>query len=98
MDFGEHGWLAIDPKGLLGERGFDYANLFCNPDKDIALKQGRLQHQVTIVAKEARLDRMRLLKWILAYAGLSAAWHLEDGSDPELAIAVAEIALAELSI
>ncbi|WP_017512060.1 MULTISPECIES: aminoglycoside phosphotransferase family protein [Cupriavidus] len=27
--FGEWGWLAIDPKGLFGERGFDYANLFC---------------------------------------------------------------------
>lgn len=27
LDFGERGWLAIDPKGLKGERGFDYANL-----------------------------------------------------------------------
>ncbi len=25
LDFGERGWLAIDPKGLYGERGFDYA-------------------------------------------------------------------------
>ena len=30
LDFGERGWLAIDPKRLFGERGFDYANLFCN--------------------------------------------------------------------
>ena len=32
LDFGSRGWLAIDPKGLLGERGFDFANIFCNPD------------------------------------------------------------------
>jgi hypothetical protein len=32
LDFGRRGWLAIDPKRLFGERGFDYANLFCNPD------------------------------------------------------------------
>lgn len=32
LDFAESGWLAIDPKGLLGERGFDYANIFTNPD------------------------------------------------------------------
>ena len=32
LDFGARGWLAIDPKGLVGERGFDYANIFCNPD------------------------------------------------------------------
>lgn len=98
LDFGERGWLAIDAKGLLGERGFDYANLFCNPDKETALKNGRLQHQATVVAEEAGLDRTRLLKWILSYAGLSAAWHLEDKNDPELAIAVAEIVLAELTI
>ena len=34
LDFGERGWLAIDPKRLVGERGFDYANIFCNPDLD----------------------------------------------------------------
>jgi streptomycin 6-kinase len=32
LDFGERGWLAIDPKRLLGERGFDFANIFINPD------------------------------------------------------------------
>src|SRR5215204_484998 len=26
------GWLAIDPKRLLGERGFGFANIFTNPD------------------------------------------------------------------
>lgn len=30
--FGERGWLAIDPKRLLGERSFDFANIFTNPD------------------------------------------------------------------
>ena len=35
LDFGDRGWLAIDPKGLIGECGFDYANLFCNPETDI---------------------------------------------------------------
>ncbi len=33
LDFGpERGWLAIDPNRLCGDRAFDYANLFCNPD------------------------------------------------------------------
>lgn len=90
------GWLAIDPKGLLGERGFDFANLFCNPDIDIALQPGRLEHQTTIIADMAKLDRSRLIKWIIAYAGLSAAWHVEDGTDPKVALAVAKIALSAL--
>jgi streptomycin 6-kinase len=39
---------------------------------------------------------MRLLKWVLAYAVLSAAWSLEDNEGPELALAVAELAASEL--
>jgi streptomycin 6-kinase len=27
LDGGERGWLAIDPKGLLGERTFDFVNI-----------------------------------------------------------------------
>jgi streptomycin 6-kinase len=32
LDFGERRWLAIDPHGLHGERFFDFANIFTNPD------------------------------------------------------------------
>ncbi len=44
----------------------------------------------------ADVERARLLLWVLAYAGLSASWSLEDGDNPALALAVAEIAAAEL--
>jgi streptomycin 6-kinase len=97
LDFGSRGWLAIDPKGLLGERGFDFANVFCNPDLAVATAPGRLARQVEIVAEAADLERNRLLKWILAYAGLSAAWTLGEGERPDLALAVAELAAAELA-
>ena len=80
LDFGPRGWLAIDPKGLIGERGFDYANLFCNPEAEIAIAPGRLARQVDVVAEAAGLERRRLLKWIMAYAGLSAAWFLGMGN------------------
>nr|WP_221269560.1 aminoglycoside phosphotransferase family protein [Deinococcus budaensis] len=87
----ERGWLAIDPKGLTGERGFDYANIFCNPDLPTASRPGRLARQSWVVAQAAGLDRHRLLEWVLAYAGLSAAWHLEDGRS-DLAAPVLEVA------
>ncbi len=72
---------------------FDFANLFLNPDFEVATRADRLETQLNLVCKMADLDRTRLLKWILAYAGLSAAWHMEDGTDPKLALAIAEIAL-----
>jgi streptomycin 6-kinase len=97
LDFGAKGWLAIDPKGLYGERGFDYANLFCNPDIATATKHGRLAQQVKVVSGEASLDLIRLLQWIAAWAGLSAAWSLDDGGDAEPAVTVAEMTLNELN-
>jgi streptomycin 6-kinase len=84
---------------LIGERCFDYANLFCNPEAAIAIAPGRLVRQVGVVAEAANLERQRLLKWILAHAGLSAAWILGDGEwEPaKTALAVAELAAAELA-
>lgn len=96
LDFGQRGWLAIDPKGLVGERGFDYANLFCNPDFETAVKPKQFDRRVEIVAEAAGLERRRLLQWILAWSGLSASWHLEDGTKPDTALAVARMAISEL--
>jgi streptomycin 6-kinase len=91
------GWLAIDPKGVVGERAYDFANLFCNPDAATAAAPGRLSRQLAIVAAAARLDRRRLLQWVLAHAGLSAAWLLEDGAVPDARLAMAALAAAELA-
>ncbi|MFC4456197.1 aminoglycoside phosphotransferase family protein [Deinococcus sonorensis] len=84
LDGEARGWLAIDPKGLWGERGFDFANIFYNPDLDLARHPGRLERQVGVVSQAANLDPVRLLRWILAYGGLSATWGLQDGRDGDV--------------
>lgn len=94
------GWRFIDPKGLVGERGFDYANILCNPDLATASAPGRLGRQARIIADTANLELDRVLRWALAYAGLSAAWQLEAG-EAELArttLEVARIAAAQLGL
>lgn len=97
LDFGARGWLAIDPKGLIGERGFDYANLFCNPETDIEVTApDRFRRRLAIVAEASGIERERLLHWILAWAGLSAAWWLSDGVQPEIDFRIAELAAGEL--
>jgi len=102
LDFGERGWLAIDPKRLLGERGFDFANIFTNPDladpsRPVATMPGRFSRRLDVVTQAAKLERRRLLLWILAWTGLSASWFLNDG-DPLAAIdlQIAELAAGEL--
>jgi streptomycin 6-kinase len=96
LDAGARGWVAIDPKGLLGERTFDFVNILRNPDATTALAAGRFGHQVDVVADAAALDRHWLLKWTLAFAGLSASWHLADGEPADLDLAVAGLAAAAL--
>jgi streptomycin 6-kinase len=96
LDFGARGWRAIDPKGLYGERGFDFANILCNPDLPVARDPVRFARQVEVVAATAQLERRRLLEWILAYAGLSAAWFIADGQPEKADLSVAKIALAKL--
>lgn len=94
------GWVVIDPKCLIGERAFDYANIFCNPDKETALAPGRFMERLQIVSKEANLDTKHLLKWIIAWCGLSAAWILNEpqgDETPEIDLGVAEIALKVLN-
>lgn len=101
LDFGDRGWLAIDPKGLAGERSFDFANLFTNPDladpsRPVATEPGRFSRRLEIVVEAAGVERTRLLRWILAWTGLSAAWFLEDGDSPAIDLHVAALAAAEL--
>ena len=98
LDFGPRGWLAIDPKRLGGERGFDYANLFCNPDRETAAAPGRVARRAEIIAEAARLDRRRLLMWALAWSGLSAAWMLGAGTTPNGQLEIASQAAAELGL
>lgn len=86
LDFGARGWLAIDPHGLLGERAFDYANIFTNPDlsdpqRPLATRPGRLEARLRIVTERSDLEPVHMLRWIVAWTGLSAAWFLGDGDE-----------------
>jgi streptomycin 6-kinase len=102
LDFGERGWLAIDPKRVIGERTFEYTILFCDPDLGlphltIARRPEIFAQRLSTVSQIARLETRRLLLWILAWAGLSAAWQIGDNLDPGIELQVAEMALAALN-
>jgi streptomycin 6-kinase len=82
------GWLAIDPKGMLGDPGYEVGPFLCNP---WLLPPAVLQRRLDILAEELAYDRDRLRDWCIAYAVLSACWSAEDeGSGWEDAITVAE--------
>lgn len=90
------GWRAIDPKGLFGPRGYDYANLLRNPLSALARDPDRLARRAAQVVALSGLPREDVLGWTLAHAGLSAAWSLESGDDPAHGLAVVGIAASLL--
>lgn len=96
LDFGDRGWLAIDPQGVIGERAYDYANTLRNPDFETTMAPGRFARQLTIVADAADLDRSRMLRWALAHSALSTCWFVEDGMDPAEGLAITEMIAAQL--
>jgi streptomycin 6-kinase len=77
------GWLAFDPKGLVGERTYDCANTLCNPVMpELIHNDRRLLTNAAILADMLTLDLSRVLAFTYAYACLNASWWLElGGSD-----------------
>ena len=87
-------WLAIDPKGVVGEPAYEVGALLRNiaPQFIAEAHPGRiLERRVYQFAEELGFDRERLRAWGLAQAVLSAWWSIEDhGHGWEWAISCAE--------
>lgn len=88
-------WLAIDPKGMTGDRGYDVGPFICNPHpQDGPRSPALLNRRLDILAEELEYDRPRLREWSIAHAVLSACWSAEShGRGWEAAVAVAEMLL-----
>jgi len=84
LDGGERGWLAIDPKGVIGDPCFDVGALLHNPRPQLLARPdpGRiLARRVDQLAEALGFDRARVRDWGVASAVLSACWSAEDGGD-----------------
>lgn len=93
-----HGWAVIDPKGLIGPRGYDFANMLCNPLGDLPARPGRLGRQARIVAEATDQDLVTVLSWLVVYVSLSTAWYAEDDAETAgNAHAFLELCWAELA-
>jgi streptomycin 6-kinase len=89
---GDH-WLAIDPKGVVGEPEFEAAafdfmfiNELVNQDSVKKIFEERAHR----LAQKANLNPQRIKDWVFVRLILMAAWLLEDNGDPSWAIKLAE--------
>ncbi|QEE61424.1 hypothetical protein FVA74_07415 [Salinibacterium sp. dk2585] len=93
LDFGDGDWRAIDPKGVHGNRLFDYTVLLRNPRRDVAL--AHFAERVQLIAKSSRAPVSTVLEWAVASCALSAAWSTNDGDTEAASTSLALASLAE---
>lgn len=78
-------WLAIDPKGIIGEAEFEIAafdfiaDYELESDKDLS----QLYHdRLELIATKSGLDLDRIKNWCTIRLALAIAWSVEDNTDP----------------
>ena len=88
-------WLAIDPKGLVGEPAYEVGALLRNPLPQLFRWPQPVrasERRIARLSEELGIERARVRGWGVAQAVLSAWWTFEDaGEYDEPGLAVAEI-------
>jgi streptomycin 6-kinase len=87
-------WVAIDPKGVVGDPLYDVACLInaVPPHPDRRLVRQMLMRRVDLLAELLGVSRERIMRWGFADAVLGAWWGYEDKSDGwRWALTVAEM-------
>jgi len=78
----DRGWLMIDPKGVIGDPGFDSARFLNNPNPtllDCANPKSVIESRLEILSSVLNQDRERLLAWAYVDCIISACWWIESG-------------------
>ncbi|WP_133129845.1 aminoglycoside phosphotransferase family protein [Legionella yabuuchiae] len=92
----KHGneWLAIDPKGVVGEAEFEIAAfdfMYISKLTAIVDVKNVFEKRVELLAQKSGLDAQRIKDWVFVRLILMAVWFIEDNSDPSWAIKLAEL-------
>lgn len=90
----ERGWVAIDPKGVVGELEYEIGAILRNPVElpEFYINPRIINRRLQTLTELLHLDHSRTLNWSFAQAVLSAIWDVEDGypvtpSNPSLLLA-----------
>ena len=75
------GWIAIDPKGVVGELEYELGAIIRNPVElpDFYISRAVVERRLMQLTATLGLDHDRALRWTFAQAVLSAIWDVEDG-------------------
>lgn len=90
----ERGWLAIDPKGLAGDPGYEVGSFMLNQLPVLTVDSataGILDHRLSIFSDELQIEKTRLARWAFCHGVLSALWDFEESAEWHGAIRLAQM-------
>lgn len=91
----KRGWLAIDPKGVIGPPEYEVGPLLINPIPDFLRGGAALrlaERRIAILSERLGFAPECIRDWAICHAVLSAWWDIEgSGENSEYAIACAEV-------
>jgi streptomycin 6-kinase len=75
------GWVAVDPKGVVGETEYELGASLRNPGEEVArfFSPAVVRKRLAIYESILGIDSARALRWAFAQAVLSLVWGVEDG-------------------
>ncbi|MCP3030036.1 aminoglycoside phosphotransferase family protein [Halobacillus sp. A1] len=73
---GDQSWVAIDPKGLIGETEYDLIQFLLNKLPEHG-KFETIQERINILTEMLTLNKERLLLWGFCHAVLSTSWTVD---------------------
>jgi streptomycin 6-kinase len=75
------GWVAVDPKGVVGELEYEIGAALRNPNEqpDLCASPEAIERRLEIFYAALGIDIDRARAWAFAQAVLSAIWGVEDG-------------------
>ena len=76
-------WLAIDPKGIVGEREYEVGALLRNPIPFIVSSlptKKLIDQRIQILAEKLGFDKQRIKQWGFTQAVLAAIWSIDSKS------------------
>ena len=75
-------WIAIDPKGVIGELACEVGPYLFNPIPDLIRQPSLgelLSRRLQILAEITEVDHQRLAAWSFCRAVMAAIWSIEEG-------------------
>ncbi|MGQ3887912.1 aminoglycoside phosphotransferase family protein [Legionella sp. CNM-1927-20] len=88
-------WLAIDPKGIIGDIGFEAAAYDLISKEELNQEKQNCKtiilERLIKLAKALDIDLAYLTSWVFLRVILSAQWFIEDKGDPTFMLSLAQL-------